>query len=477
MVKEEQLLGFRENLVKKIHAIIANLRTLKETDLFDLEETRDKPSQPGLIVFPSSSPTILLGLVGDNLTEYYNLIDELVYKKWWHDKLSWHSVEHALRQLIQEVTGGQRQNGAPQHSKSENEIIRDYLDDLLSTFLQDALKEWVAYVPLTGIMLSDERTCFRVGKAKLKAINDDFVKNLSHQIANILSKTTNPPSSKEALNAAVASFLVGFSGENAKVCAIYSTVGQEERAFELARRESVYVLDLLRYVFYNDNASQKPSIGIQGEVSAGFRSALLLSSPTHSVISNRERTNVGHMFFFPPTDEAILEKIGFDAISMIIKESGYSDIEKAILDGLHWFSMSFVQTKKEIELVCLTMCLECFFNPGKNEIVSAISEGCAILLRNDLTKRKELKERVREIYDCRSTIVHGGFVQRDVSASRSLTLKNLEPYLIDARDIANSLIATVVKRKSGFKTREGLREWIEDQKLSHKKQPGLDALC
>jgi hypothetical protein len=460
----EHCAAFRDSLTKQIGVIIADLKRLSEEDLFDLPPVARREQKPGLIVFPSSSPTLEYGLVGENLAEFHKLVYKVVNKRWWHNKLSWKYVYNTLRDVIREVLQS-RPEGDLVLSEQDIELVRDRMDNVLQQFRQEASQEWTVFTPLVGIQISSAGASVHIGKAELIPVNDELRGKLRNKVSSILSSIRNVPKSEDELAQEAEHFLVGFDLQSTTACAVCKVRGEENKASQIAEEETTYVLDLLRYYAYNYEIGREMAIGLQGEMISGHRSALLLSTSDRGVVTYLRRTGALHSLWFPPKNETVLRKIGFFEASEIIKKNQRSEIEQAILDGLHWFAISQVQTKEEIELVCLTMCLENFLTFGKR-IAEAISEGCALLLESDLESRKQLKKQVVQIYDCRSEIVHGGFVQRSVSRSKTDYCSQLESHLIDLRAIANEVIMTLIKRNSEFRTRDELRSWIEDQKLS-----------
>jgi Apea-like HEPN len=465
-VANDHCAAFRDSLAKQICAIIADLKKLGEENFFDLPPIARRKKKSGMIIFPSPSPLFVYGLVGENLTRFYKLVDEVANKKWWHNQLSWQHVHNTLRDVIKEVLQCPDEAGTDSVKSSYDiEIARNRLDKVLKQFYQEASQEWTVYTPLVGIQISSKKT-IHIGKAELIAVNDTLRDSLRDKVSSILSSTRNPPKSEDGLAQAAEHFLVGFDLLSTTACAVYRIRAEENKANEIAEEESTYILDLLRYYAYNYEIGHEMAMGLQGEFLSGHRSALLLSASDGRVVTHLTRTGAMHTLEFPPNDETAMREIGFFQVSDIIKKKQRSEIEQAILDGLHWFAISQVQTKKEIELVSLTMCLENFLTTEKKGKAEAISEGCAILLEGDLKARKQLKKQVVQIYDCRSEIVHGGFVQRRVSRSKTHSCRHLGSHLEDLRAIANDVIITLIKRSTEFKTRDELRSWIEDQKLS-----------
>jgi hypothetical protein len=61
----------------------------------------------------------------------------------------------------------------------------------------------------------------------------------------------------------------------------------------------------------------------------------------------------------------------------------------------------------DLRLINLTIALECLFSPGGAEIKHKLSERAALFLHDSLEERRKLFDDLRNIYDLRSTLVHG----------------------------------------------------------------------
>lgn len=74
-VANDHCAAFRDSLAKQICAIIADLKKLGEENFFDLPPIARRKKKSGMIIFPSPSPLFVYGLVGENLTRFYKLVE------------------------------------------------------------------------------------------------------------------------------------------------------------------------------------------------------------------------------------------------------------------------------------------------------------------------------------------------------------------------------------------------------------------
>ena len=103
----------------------------------------------------------------------------------------------------------------------------------------------------------------------------------------------------------------------------------------------------------------------------------------------------------------------------------------------------------------LTSCLETFLTPGdpNEKISNSIAEGVAFVLGNGRVERRQLKEKVKDLYNKRSRVSHGGH-----SAIQTSDLEAL-------RTITGNFLNQMIQRMDEFQSRDALNEWIEEQKF------------
>ena len=77
-----------------------------------------------------------------------------------------------------------------------------------------------------------------------------------------------------------------------------------------------------------------------------------------------------------------------------------------------------------------------------------------MILGSNLTERKRLKSRVKELYGLRSVVSHGehsSILNKDV---------------VDLKFIAMRLLVKMIGRREDFISRRNLIDWLEEQRLS-----------
>ncbi|MHB9131912.1 MAG: hypothetical protein ACYDBB_12605 [Armatimonadota bacterium] len=154
---------------------------------------------------------------------------------------------------------------------------------------------------------------------------------------------------------------------------------------------------------------------------------------------------------------SLLLKTGMFHIAEVMKKDSPSQFEKVLFRGIHWLACACSQTHPETRLVNLITALEVLLGPDDREarITNIIAESTAMLLADSVEKRLGIKKQVKDYYDIRSRVVHGG-VSQELSLDR---LRNL-----------TTLVANVIKalifRKEDYQTKKAFLLWMDGIRLS-----------
>ncbi len=227
---------------------------------------------------------------------------------------------------------------------------------------------------------------------------------------------------------------------NGKVLAAFEAVAEPIRAKEMAVEETRRALEVLRYaipfLYEGPYKYLKLNVSIEGDHPNSDSVAFIVPScDAHSLTFTSENTRPAILV---QINEENVKKLGecgaLEVASLLAKPlAELTDIDRVLLRGLHWFGNALCHGEPENELLSLTTCLETFLTPKDgNPIGTAIAEGIAILLADNLEERKRLKKRVKDLYSKRSGVSHGG--EKAV----------LESDLVTLRDIAKRLIHKVI---------------------------------
>lgn len=121
---------------------------------------------------------------------------------------------------------------------------------------------------------------------------------------------------------------------------------------------------------------------------------------------------------------------------------------------MHWFSNSQMKTEKEDQLLNLITCLEIIFTPeSRDPIIQNIAEGVAILIGEDVNQKEDISERIRDLYDKRSSLSHHG----------KGTILDIDLcYLIN---INIKILSLLMELRKNFNCKKDFHKWIEYRKF------------
>jgi hypothetical protein len=391
---------------------------------------------------PDTRRTDLL-LYSDNdasvldLDKYETLRRQLLEKEGWGEKFTEEYIDKALKQLFRRLK---------QEDNNRNALANftELVDEV-----ENYAQEHIVYLPVSGIEMQIDR--LPIGNITLIQMTDEFYESLAKKIEATLTK---PERTQEQIQQFAQRWLKDFKEG---VCAEYCCIAEPDRANERAEEECQRIFDLFRYSIHMMGQDHyRVAVGRLGEVNRFVRSTPVISSDGQSfVISSRA---IGPLAFFriaPDTIES-MKQLGVFGVAELLKqkidERSFGEI---LLRGIRWFSNAQIQGVKENQYLNLTTCLETFLTPGdpNEKISNTIAEGVAFVLSNEREKRKQLKKKVKDLYNKRSKVSHGGH-----SAVLDSDLKVL-------RTITGDFLSQMIQRIDEFQTRNDLEEWIEDQKF------------
>lgn len=354
-------------------------------------------------------------LVEQDLKKYQILVRKSINKIDSSDKFTESTLEHFIFELLVSAVVG----------RNKEEIFNE-LNSVLGHIVNFD-KEVLVYIPIEGLKLEFDN--LKIGEITFKKIDQgSFLK------------------------------IVGVhEAESDWLFAEFRAVAEPYRALERAQEEAELAMGVLRYALASLKGSNKSyAIGIEGEVGKTISRYPIVeaadsSGDTHFLEVKRGISNIVINL------EKVLEDSGANEIVNILNMgSEISDFEKAVLRAVHWFSLAEKQLGNENKLLALITCLETFLTSEYgNSIRNTVAEGSAIILANTLESRKYVKQRINEFYKQRSSISHGG-------GSKNI----LDSDIAELKELVQSFIQAMIKRKNEFQTRKNVLEWLDDQKLS-----------
>ena len=251
----------------------------------------------------------------------------------------------------------------------------------------------------------------KIGKIVIRKMTDELVNNLADKLEMLLR--TNPyfnPKDKDARIEFILGRILEFKD---KVCAEFKMFGEESIVLEIAKKECEKSLDLLRLSsIFLHHKDHKIKISLEGETARGFQKIIIFKSNLKDYKLTTEI--IGPIFDFTISDESIsnMEQLGILTLSGMLEktERELTDFEKTLLLGIHWLANFPIQREVENQYLSLMVVLEIYLTPGFGEsITNYIAEGASIILAKGIDNKKTLKGLIKELYNKRSSIVHGRF--------------------------------------------------------------------
>ena len=374
--------------------------------------------------------------------EYRRLLSALLNKHHWSERVSEKWLDRRLSEILVDLL----------HSPTAMRaaIAQTKLEELRGVY-EDSLEQVTAYLPVLGVVLRDGD--LRVGTVTLRVATEGLLEQLADRLQAIVERTLNTPDEQAAIyqqlrNDLQRGFVAGLVSE-------FNIVAEPGRALERAEEETRRALELLRFaipVFYPRD--RHVMIGLPGDVIYTRRGSLVLGASHYTW--NSEIGGARDHLELNRDRLSHLNSLGFSTFSELLGQSNsvLNDFERVLLSALHWFSSAQTQVELENGFLSLMTCLETMLTPRDGSpIGTAVAEGVALILAEELETRRYVKKHLRELYKKRSAVSHGG--SKAVLASDYATLE----------DWAGGMIVRLVHLRERFRSHQDLFDYLDELKL------------
>lgn len=316
-------------------------------------------------------------------------------------------------------------------------------------------------IPLSGVVLDDPE--MRIGPFVLLSVTPE---RLDQEIARAeahfssLRATTKIPSpmlDRDLEHARVQlQAIFGSQADVPRVVAEYRHVGDFAVAREMALGSIDTLIDVLRYcIHFVAPPVHGLTVGVEGLHHAGSSTVFVLPSNFRGSHVSSDQRRAIYWLELGSLDLPSMRVHEVPRLSSILRKPHRTEFELTIMVALHWFADSTVHFAESNSFLSLIACLETFFTGGPEDPVSRlISEGVAFVIGRDIEERKQVRRRVRDLYNLRSRITHGKLER--VPAER----------LQELRSIVSHVMRWMIGKSDEFQTLDDLRTWIDGCRFS-----------
>ena len=203
-------------------------------------------------------------------------------------------------------------------------------------------------------------------------------------------------------------------------CLQYRYNAEWRKAKEFAERDAASLIDFLRYaIAATDVSGENVLFGRQGEVVRDIPTFFAIESGTTD-FQEMPSTPTKH----PPLEitqahvTAMKDEGIFEMAALLTKEpKQLNSLERILMRCIHWYSLSQIQPDRGSELLSLVIVLETLLAPeDRAPLAASISECVAMLLDGSAKGRNFRKDKIKQIYNVRSRLVHGQLEHDDVQS-------------------------------------------------------------
>jgi hypothetical protein len=360
--------------------------------------------------------------------ELNKLSDTLLREGGWDYKLSSDYVEQGILDIMLTLTDQPTDSGT-----------QPLLEALAESF--DSYNEQrIVYIPVSGVKMTDVDE-LHFGEVVLKQMTEDQKEEVGQSLRT--------EEDREAF----------FSTVRVVPHAEVTVSAEPIKAWDIAQERLRDVLDILRYVMpFLSNEELDPDINLLG---------LNKSYPPLLAVHSGKVENLFGSFRHIPTDVRIsqetlkeLQEVGFfKAVEYAGKEEKMG-LELAVLRGIQWAADSQGQRQYGNMLLSLIIALECLLPSERSSGSTWFSEGAALLLGQNSTERKKIRDGVRGLYRKRNGIMHQG-------GGEEVTRDDV----VWVRKLVHNMIRSIINNRDSFVNEAGsyaIDSWLENRKMADK---------
>jgi hypothetical protein len=147
-------------------------------------------------------------------------------------------------------------------------------------------------------------------------------------------------------------------------------------------------------------------------------------------------------------------RCGFNVLVDYVRSK--SDIATRVNQSIDWLFDSRIEPRLHASIVKSSIALESLLIFSESEsLANSLSERAAFILSSDPDKRQQISKIIKNFYDARSGVVHGG----------QKRIRKLTPALLESVDrLAIMLSLVIAANPALWPNTEALREWCEAQR-------------
>lgn len=239
-------------------------------------------------------------------------------------------------------------------------------------------------------------------------------------------------------------------------CAIAVVKAKDAHAAEeIAVAEVRSALDVLNF-FSDLTAYQSGRVFLPGDRGRGLTTAMILEDSS-SWYSRQARAGPPTLFDFSKLRGEARYRSARRRLHRILAEEAVNPVDELLLSGVRWAGRAATELRDEHAFLWYAIALESVLLPedARDALGYRLRMRAAHLLTDDLAERREVAKAVRDVYQTRSKIVHGGRCD--------LAHAELEPIRAITKAVLLRLLSHREVRR--LESVAQYRNWFEDRML------------
>lgn len=315
-------------------------------------------------------------------------------------------------------------------------------------------RTWTNIVPIVNLDVQIDS--LQVGKVMFKKFNEEDLTDLIQVVEEITGQTASPPDVQTETNNVYRQILrERFLNRTIAKVTVDAIDGQRSREISLELVDMA--INVLRFyacgLFHPVFREQRPYIGIEGELIRSNYPMMTFMPNTEQAL-NLQTTGPLVPFTIDNGTVARMREYNFNILHRLLLNDQPTEFESKVLNAINFYGMGTNSEDDASAFINIMIALESLLLKGRGPSKGLLAERVAFLLGNNYKVKLSFFEKMQELYQIRSNIVHSG--KRDFPIS--------ELYLLSR--ITFNCIVKLLRKTDSLTTISDFINWVQKEKFT-----------
>jgi len=336
---------------------------------------------------------------GEAIQKYDDFVLSLLDKEW-GEKYSQKHTELLVRQWI----------GLHLSDAEQSTVKKDIEKDLIEYANYNNFQE--VYVPISGIAIESNELV--LGQLILRKATNELAETLTERMSKIVDQGLDTVETKDLFKVRLSQTIRKLI-QRSDFFLIPSVNAEPEKAEAVAIDQANQLLSFIHASLPLLSGNYpRIKISLLEDAVRPTREILIVQADSTSInFKNSAQFEQTKLVLTSQNLDYVREFGILFPLESSASASALSEVEEKLIEAVSWMSNAVTQRENRSRILSLTTILELFFGPPKDSglsISAGVAEGIAMLSKDVKEDRLQVRDRIKKLYDKRSSVTHGNKV-------------------------------------------------------------------